>query len=241
MSRFFYNLGRGAGPTIRKGRWIWSSLTGSELEARRAERAVGRDVAARMRDQLGIDDGPQDRRLLKEIGSSLAVRLRAKDQRFSFEPMLGGGMNAFALPGGYIFVTKRLLDECRRDRDEVAFVLGHEIGHVVRGHALERLAGRAALSGVIRALPATRALGRLAGRPALALLESSHSRSQEYEADSLGIRLSVAAGFDPAGSSRFLERLIRPERVPGAAYLASHPDPAARLRRIEEARRAGGI
>jgi predicted Zn-dependent protease len=66
--------------------------------------------------------------------------------------------------------------------------------------------------------------------PAVALLESSHSRGQEYEADSLGIRRSVAAGFDPAGSGRFLERLIRPERVPGAAYLASHPDPAARLR-----------
>lgn len=238
MSSFFFNLGKRTGPAIRKGRWIWSSLTGPEAEARRAERAAGREVAVRMREHLGIADDPRDRALLEEIGHSLVASLKDEDLQFSFEP-LRGGANAFALPGGFVFVTQGLLQECGRDRDELAFVLGHEIGHVVRGHALERLVGRSAFTGVIRALPSTWALARLAGRPALALLESSHSRGREYEADSLGIKLSVAAGFDPAGSTRFLERLVRPEGPPWAGYLATHPDAEFRIRRIEKARRSG--
>lgn len=236
MSSFFYKLGKRAGPAFRKGRWVWSSLSGSEAEARRAERAVGRDLAGRMRDRLGVDDDLRDRRLLEEIGFSLAAKLGDSD--FTFEPLRGGGMNAFALPGGFVFVTRKLLEGCGRDRDELAFVLAHEIGHVIRGHALERLVGRSALAGVVRALPAAGMLGRLAGRPSLALLESAHSREQEYEADSVGIRLSRSAGFDPSGSSRFLKRLVRPEGAVVAGYLASHPHPDARIRRIEEARRA---
>lgn len=239
MGRFFYNLGKRAGPGVRKGRWVWSSLAGSEAEARRAERAVGRDLAVRMRDRLGIHDDPRDLGLVEEIGHSLVARLRNRDWRFSFEPLREGGANAVALPGGFVFVTRGLLDGCGRDRDELAFVLAHEIGHVVRGHALERVASRPALAGVIRALPAAGLLGGLAGRTGLAFLESSHSRAQEEEADTLGIRLSLAVGFDPAGSIRFLERLVRPEGLPGAGYLASHPDAAARIRRIEEARGEG--
>ena len=238
MSSFFYNLGKRAGPAIRKGRWVWSSLSGSQSEARRAERDVGRELAGRMTDRLGTDDDLRDRHLLEEIGFSLVAGHRGGDREFSFESLRRGGTNAFALPGGFVFITRGLLEACGRDRDELAFVLAHEIGHVLRGHALERLVGRSALAGVIRALPAAGMLGRLAGRPSLSLLTSSHSREQEYEADSLGIRLSVAAGFDPAGSSRFLERLVRPEGLPAAGYLASHPDPEARVRRIEEARRA---
>lgn len=237
VGSFFYNLGKRVGPEARKGRWVWSSLTGSEAEARRAERAVGRDLAVQMRDRLGIDDDPRDRRLVEEIGFSLVRRLRKRDRRFSFEPLREGGANAVALPGGFVLVTRGLLDACGRDRDELAFVLAHEIGHVVRGHALERVVGRSALAGVIRALPAVGLLGGLAGRAGLALLETSHSREQEQEADALGIRLSVAAGFDSAGSIRFLERLVRPEGLPGAGYLASHPDPATRIHRIEETRR----
>ncbi|HEX6262421.1 MAG TPA: M48 family metallopeptidase [Actinomycetota bacterium] len=239
MSSFFYNLGKRAGPAIRKGRWVWSSLSGSEAEARRAERAVGRELAGRTRSRFGVDDDLRDSRLLEEIGFSLVAKDRNADREFSFEPLRGGGMNAFALPGGFVFVTRGLLDDCGRDRDELAFVLAHEIGHVVRGHALERLVGRSALAGVVRALPAAGLLGRLAGRPSLALLESAHSREQEYEADSVGVRLSMSAGFDPSGSSRFLERLVRPERAVVANYLASHPDPEQRIRRIEEGRSPG--
>ena len=237
MGSLFYNLGKRAGPGVRKAKWIWSSLTGSEAEARRAERAVGRELALRMRDGLGSDDDLRNRRLLEEIGSSLVERIGDRGLRFSFEPVRGGGVNAVALPGGFIFVTRGLLDACDRDRDELAFVLAHEIGHVVRGHALERLAGRSALAAVIRVLPAAGLLGGLAGRTGRALLESSYSRAQEQEADAFGMRLTTAAGFDPAGSIRLLERLVRPGEMPGTGYLASHPDPAARIRRIEETRR----
>lgn len=234
MGGLFYNLGKRAGPAVRQGKWVWRSLTGSEAEARRAERAVGRDLAARVRERLGADDDPRDRGLVEEIGRSLAARLRDRGRTFSFEPLREGGANAFALPGGFVFVTRELLELCQRDRDELAFVLGHEIGHVLGGHALERVAGRSLLAGVVRALPAAGLLGGLAARAGLAFLESAHSREQEREADALGIRLSGAAGFDPAGSIRFLGRLDRPEGPPGAAYLASHPDPGTRIRRIEE-------
>lgn len=235
MGGFFYNLGRRMGPQVRKGRWLWSSLTAPAAEARRAEQAAGRDMALAMRRRYGTDYDPADRKALEEIGSVLEQTLRDRGRTFTFEPLPIAAVNAFALPGGYVFVTQGLLEACRRDRDELAFVVGHEMGHVVREHALERMVGRSALAGAVRALPAARLIGGLAGRGGLALLEKAHSREQEEEADSLGLRMAEAAGFDPLGSVRFLQRLMRPGDPP-RGYLASHPDPGARIERIRSSR-----
>lgn len=236
LGGFFYNLGKKVGPEVRRGRWVWSSLAGTTTEARQAERAAGRDLAVAIRRRYGTDHDPSTRRLLEELGSSLVETLKDRGRTFSFEPLSVGMVNAFALPGGFVFVTRGLLDVCARDRDEIAFVLGHEIGHVVREHALERMVGRSALAGVVRAMPAARLLGGLVGRGGLALLEKAHSRDQEREADDLGLRLMGAAGFDPAGSVRFLQRLIGRVDSPPFAYLSSHPDPATRIDRIRTRR-----
>src|SRR5205823_6424711 len=107
-------------------------------------------------------------------------------------------INAFALPGGYVFVTRRLLDFSRWDHAELAFVLGHEMGHVVKRHAIERLMANALFGGIAARLP----VGGAVLRPHVAallstLLRQGYSREQELEADAFGARVAHAAGFDP--------------------------------------------
>jgi beta-barrel assembly-enhancing protease len=146
MSSLFYNLGKLFGPTVRKARWLWSSMAGSEAEAIRLEGEVGKELAREIRQQLKSEPDPQSKLLVKEIGSNLFEYVANRSRSFSFEIFDSGQPNAFALPGGYIFVTRSLIELCERNRDEIAFILGHEMGHVIRGHAMDRIITNSAIT-----------------------------------------------------------------------------------------------
>jgi predicted Zn-dependent protease len=123
--------------------------------------------------------------------------------------------NAFAQPGGYVYVTRQLMT-LMDDEAELAFALAHEVGHVAASHAQQReqVLRRNSLGGVIAAIFGSiggglgNAVAQWAMRDAL-LHTLSFSREQEYEADLLGMRYMVAAGYDPAGASGILEALTR--------------------------------
>ena len=127
MSGLFYNLGRKVGPRVRRVKWFWQSMTGSEADAIKVEHEVGRDLAREIRRQLELDQELQTAQMLNEIGERLAARVANKSRKFSFETVKGTEPNAFALPGGFVFVTRSLMELCRYNQDEVAFILGHEI------------------------------------------------------------------------------------------------------------------
>ena len=131
MSSLFYNLGKMAGPKVRKAKWIWQSITASEADTIKAEYEVGQDLACEIRNQLELDTEPRAGQLLNKVGSHLAVRVTNKLRIFNFEVIKGSEPNAFALPGGFIFVTKSLLELCDWNQDEIAFILAHEMGHVI--------------------------------------------------------------------------------------------------------------
>jgi beta-barrel assembly-enhancing protease len=236
VSGFFYNLGRMLGPNVRKARWIWESSTGSEADAIRLEREVGLDLANGIRNQLKLDHDPQIAQLLNEIGSRLSSRVANKLRIFSFETLEGGQPNAFALPGGFIFMTRSLVELCERNPDEVAFILGHEMGHVIRGHAMDRIITNSAIALGSRFISVRNPLTGLLNNVGVNLLQSSYSQEREMEADKLGVRLVEAAGYNTKAPMVLLSRLakLNPQGAESnfGHYFSSHPSINLRIRNI---------
>lgn len=236
-----YLLGRLAGRQFRKAKWYWDSVAGSEDEAIRAQQGIGREMAAAVREQAPGPGDADAQTLLDDVAAALAERVRNPAHRFEVAALAGEQPTAFALPGGYIFVAPALVELTGHDRDELAFVVGHEMAHVIRGHAIDRIRmqlGQKALSAVSMASPAGRTVAPWVRRVGIQWLEKAYSREQEFEADELGGRLMRAAGFDPGGCVRMLERFRRMERGKGprglAAYLSTHPPVDDRILRLRE-------
>jgi len=227
VSGLFYNLGKMVGPKVRKVKWIWQSITGSEADAIVVEHGVGQDLAREIRHQLEPEPEPQAGQMLNEVGSHLAACVANKLRTFSFETVKGTEPNAFALPGGFIFVTRSLVELCEWNRDEVAFILGHEMGHVIRGHAMGRIISSSAIAVGSGVTPVRGLLGGWLRRVGVKFLESAYSQDLELEADTLGARLAAAAGYDPHAAAQLLSRLAelsQPANQFGLGnYFASHP------------------
>lgn len=234
----FYNLGRKAGPTVRKARWLWGSLTATEGEMIRLEHDVGLDLAREVREQVPLDDDPAVGRALDDAGSRLAACVASKQRSFHFEAFSAGEPNAFALPGGFVFVSRPIIDLCRGGRDELAFVLGHEMAHIISGHAIERIVTNSAVSVASRAAPVKGLLGGWLRQVGVQFLETAYSRDHELDADRLGVRLAVAAGYDPQASIRLLERLAELKTSAGpldlGEYFSTHPTFDLRIRNIRQ-------
>jgi predicted Zn-dependent protease len=236
LGDLFYNLGRRMGPKIRKAHWMWTSFTGTEAEAIRLEHGVGLDLAEEARKQLQLDPDPQTAEALREVGQRLAGCVGNKQRSFHFDAFATGEPNAFALPGGFVFVSRSILDLCRWDKDEMAFILAHEMGHVIRGHAIERIVTNTAVTAASRAAPVRGALGGWLKTVGIQYLQTSYSRDHELEADRLGIRLVLAAGFEPAGALRLLARLadLRRSAEPSSLgeYFSTHPTSEIRIQSL---------
>ena len=215
------------GPHARKIKWAWLSATGTEAEAIRAEYEVGLDLAREIRKQLTADHEPDAKELLDEIGARLSGRVANKLRRFSFEAVRGGTPNAFALPGGFIFVTRSLIELCEWNRDEIAFILAHEMSHAIRGHAMERIVNSSAIALGAKAAPAAGLIGGWLQKVGVKFLQSAYSQDMEMEADTLAMLLVGAAGYDARSAIQMLSRLakINPAADPAGfdAYFSSHP------------------
>jgi predicted Zn-dependent protease len=225
MGRFFYKLGRMVGPTLRKGKWVYESLTGSDADAIRAEYEVGRDLAQAFLAEAPTDPDAASQQFVDALGANLAGRVTNRQWRFSFRLMQAHEINAFALPGGFVFMNRPLLELCGADRDEVAFILGHEMGHVVHGHAMQRIVSRWALIAAGRTLPVSGMAGGVLLHQIRELLHKAYSRDQELDADRFGVRLAQAAGFDPQAAIRLLHRLQANSSGEAAlsSYFSTHP------------------
>lgn len=163
----------------------------------------------------GVYEGP-GAALVTRVGKAMAIQSGlSRDGSDCTVTLLNTDVvNAFAVPGCYVYVTRGLL-AITSDEAELASVLGHEIGHVAARHAQKRenrslLTGLGVLAATV--LTGSSDVGALAGQVGQ-LTVLGYSRSQEYEADSLGIRYMVKAGYDPYASADMLEALGRDDRL----------------------------
>jgi predicted Zn-dependent protease len=203
----------------------------------------------------GLDPSRADQERLDRIGRRLLATVpKATDAqtgyRFEFH-LLGdrATVNAFALPGGQVFVTRALYERLPRDA-MLAGVLGHEIGHVVHRHGAEHLAKQGLLQGLAGALAigvsehadprAAHAVAQAVG----SLVMMRHGRADELESDAYGVETMVAAKYDPNAMVTVME-VLREASGGGARapeWASTHPDPTNRIARIREeiARRLPG-
>lgn len=148
------------------------------------------------------NDDAQVEQYVNEVGSQLVAHARRKlHYRFHYLPD-ANMVNAFALPGGHIFIGKGLM-KLMNSEDELAIVLGHEIEHVEHYHCNEK----AQLEAIQQRVP----LGSLVTLP-IELFEAGYSKDQELEADRDGTQLAVLAGYSPQGAIHMFEAFAKLER-----------------------------
>ncbi|HEY9092070.1 M48 family metalloprotease [Parasphingorhabdus sp.] len=199
----------------------------------------------------GAYTGPQSAYVV-QVGQNIAMQSGLGNARSDFTVTLLNSPvhNAFAIPGGYVYLTRQLM-ALMNDEAEMAGVLGHEVGHVAARHSEKRqqTATRNTLLGVLGQIGAAvllgdSALGKLGQEifgTGSQLLTLQYSRSQEYEADDLGIRYLASAGYDPDALSTMLASLAAQTaidaRVAGRdarsvpEWASTHPNPAERVTR----------
>lgn len=232
MDDLFYQLGRRTGRGMRRGRWLFNAFAGSPRDAIAAEYAAGLDLARSFEQDARLAPDSPWCPLIDRIAERLGSRLKNRERRWRVAILDDVEPGAFALPGGFLYMSTGLMQLCDGDDDELAWVLGHEMGHVVHGHAAARIAGDWLGSAAAQAAAgATGALGRWVLTTGARAVSRAYSRDQELEADRFGGRLALAAGFDPGAALRVCGRLEHFEArsdEPLAEYFASHPPLALR-------------
>lgn len=204
------------------------------------EISMGREGAQQVEQSLGLVDDPALQGYVHRIGSELAAVSERPNLPWTFRVVEDPTPNAFALPGGFIFVTRGLLNLLTNE-SELAAVLGHEIGHVTARHSVSMIS-RAQLAqiGLVLgqiAVPQIGALGDAAGA-GLQLLFLHYGRDAERQSDELGFRYSLERGYDVREMDdvfRALDRMgERQDRSAIPSWLASHPGGPERIRNAEE-------
>jgi predicted Zn-dependent protease len=204
------------------------------------EIAIGRQSHPEILKQFGVyDEKPELNRLVDRVGKRIAAQSERPNLPWTFTVLDTPMVNAMALPGGYIYITRGMLERVNSE-DELAGVLGHEIAHVTARHAAQQMS-RAQLAqlglvlGSVLAGPqAAQQYGQFA-ELGLGLLFQKYSRGQESQADLLGTGYIATAHFNPIGAERMLMTLMRLDKNPAAGidrYFQSHPDPAKRVRDV---------
>lgn len=212
------------------------------------EIALGRQSAPNMgRSSMNRIDAQR----VKEIGNNLVLSFdlylqREKGERIPYpfefhllanEGKNAGSINAFALPGGQVFITESLyrrLDQ--RHPDELAGVLGHEIGHVLERHSAERMAHTGMLQGLANAAGVaggTTSSAQVAASVA-DMVSKKYGREDELESDRWGVRLMYLAGYEPESLLRVMDVLEEAGAGGGPSFLSTHPKPADRQTYIKE-------
>ena len=218
------------------------------------EYQIGLMVVKGLRDAGKILEDPESTEYLQSIGSRLASHAQDGHQRFTFFVVKDPSINAFALPGGFIGVNEGLI-LATANESELAGVLAHEIAHVTQRHVARSIqsAGRsslvsaaamlaAILIGATTGMPADVMTGAIAvAQGAAAQQRINFTRSNEYEADRIGIGTMAASGFDPQAMPAFFDTMGRRAGLQGSQVpelLQSHPVTTARI--AESRNRAHG-
>ncbi|MGE0255023.1 MAG: M48 family metalloprotease [Alphaproteobacteria bacterium] len=191
------------------------------------EQRVGAEEHPKILAQFGgAYDNPKIAAYVQQLGARLAAVSEIPNQKFTFTVLDSPIVNAFALPGGYVYISRGLMAVARSEA-ELAGVVGHEIGHVVARHTAQRYT--AAVGAGVGSQILGIFLGGVAAQAATPLLQgalASYSRDQELEADTLGVRYIARTGYQTRAMADFLAEME--EYAKHEARLSGEPDPAER-------------
>lgn len=234
MEEIFKYLGKKTGQALRRGKWIYKSVLGSQEEAIQAEYYVGKEMFKKVTEINHLVTDVKVKESLNITGERLIDKVKNKYRKFNFDCLNSSDINAFALPGGFIFTTSSILNLIDNE-DEVAFVLGHEIGHVVRWHIFNRTIANSSLNLLAMASKPGGFVSSYAVKTINNLLQKGYSRDQEFEADSFGTILMYAAGYNPEGAIKLLEKLPgeNSESPNFFNYFSTHPPVKERIRKVK--------
>ena len=209
------------------------------LVSEQQEIEMGQQGAQQVAQEVGLVKDQALQNYLQTVGSGIASKSERPNLPWTFRAVDDPSPNAFALPGGYVFVTRGLLDLMNNEA-ELASVLGHEIGHVTARHSVhqmseQQLAQLALGVGAILS-PTVAQLGGAASQ-GLGLLFLKYSRDDERQADDLGFRYALNQGYDV----RFMDDVFRSlqrlgeasKESPLPSWLATHPGEAERIQTID--------
>jgi predicted Zn-dependent protease len=211
-----------------------ASVTQAGLETK-IEQGLGRQVAKMLEEETGVVDSPLLVSWVSDLGSRLAAVAGRDDVKYTFKILDSEDINAAAVPGGHIYVTKGLLRFIESE-DELAGVLGHEIGHIAAKHSNKQIKAQILGSLVLSTLKSDK-LERIASGAQLAGLFAllKFSRDHEIEADELGLEFSSKLGYDGRHVLSFFQRLDerqkdKPSRF--ESYFLTHPSMKDRQERL---------
>ena len=198
---------------------------------------MGAEYAQQINSQLPIVRDPEVNRYINILGDQIASRADDRGLEWHFYVVDSREVNAFAVPGGFIYVNRGLIERTQ-NLSQLAGVLGHEIGHVTRRHSIEQMQqAQKANIGVTLACVLTRICESQVAQTGINVagtaLFSKFSRDDEREADTEGIRNVIRAGISPQGIPQMFQILLNErQRNPAAveAWFATHPTEEERIR-----------
>lgn len=205
------------------------------------EIVLGLQSAPEMMDQFGgLDRDAAAQALVDRVGQKIVQRSRVRETDWAFDFHLLADdqtVNAFALPGGQIFITRALFDHLKQE-DLLAGVLAHEIVHVAARHSSQQIAKQQLAQGLTGAVVTASGdydTGRLAAFVGQ-IVNMKYGREDELQSDQLGVRFMAEAGYDPSAMIEVMEVLAKAGRGgAGPEFFSTHPNPSNRIEHIRQA------
>jgi predicted Zn-dependent protease len=203
------------------------------------EISIGQESDPEIKQEMGVYNDPALTSYISNIGQRIAKTSERPQLPWRFTVVDQPAINAFAVPGGFIYFTRGILPFLDNEA-EVAGVMGHEVGHVTARHSAQQytrsIGGQIGLTALGIFVPAARPFGDISAQ-AIGVLFLKYGRDDELQADSLGARYIATLGWDPAAIPGFLTTLGRLDEAQGDRrgvpnWLSTHPEPLARVDEI---------
>ena len=210
---------------------INQNITSFNLYSVEEEMQLGYKISKQYDQQLNLNTNPEIVDYINDIGQRLVSVSKRNTIPFVFKVVDDPTVNAFALPGGFCYVNTGLILFADSEA-ELASVIGHEIGHVVGEHSMKRLSKTRALNGVLQVgnIVGLILFGQETTENALLIADLAstgvllnYSRSDELEADRLGLQQMHDAGLNPIGSQSFFKKLSKKDGGGSAGFFSTHP------------------
>src|SRR5215207_3141112 len=202
---------------------------------------LGKQSAAQVQQSIGFYDDPQVQSYVSAIGMKMARASERPNLPWEFHVVNDAAVNAFALPGGFIYVTRGLMTSIN-DEAELATVLGHEIGHVTNRHSVQQISkAQVAQLGLGLGSVLSSDVARVAGLASqgLGVLFLKYGRDAENDADKAGFRYALNQNYDVREMSSVFQTLDRVGNASGGGgrlpeWLATHPNPGTRIENTQQ-------